>query len=368
METKKPRLSSDDSTTRQGTVSNTLPNEIASLILAFLDPRNDRETIQIISLVARCWKHAAQARLFSYVQVDNNQECVFWSRKLTDFPHLAHYVKHLCLSDEEEEPANGPYLREPTTKTLVSSLPCVLRLELFHVKQWGPVEMELNKRFGSAVRNLLLEDIPQMDPVKELPELVYAFPDIEVLDLGGIGPDYKEELDQIHARGLEMRTTLPADGKPRKLREIFFFDVGFSLDHLLWLSGPAFDLSDLRDLTFSWDHFFSLESYEFSVLDDFIRLVGGNVTDLTFELLGVQTDYNSIPWPGKRLAGPGDLVVGESPLHIYTTTAGLTYSQSTSSLPLFCADTLMFPCGRSKTMSPCTSGFPPRRPAIGVEI
>ncbi|KAJ8091236.1 hypothetical protein PM082_004212 [Marasmius tenuissimus] len=309
METKKPRLASV-STTKKDPVSNTLPNEIVSLILAFLDPGSDRETIKFISLVARCWKDAAQARLFSRVDVDNNQECVFWSQKFTDFPHLARHVKHLWLSDDEEDSANGPYLRDPAGKILVSSLPCVLRLELTEVTQWGPVEMELIKGFGSTVRHLTLEGIPQMDPVKDLLELVYAFPMIEVLDLGGLGPDYKEEeLDQIRARGLEMRSVLPADGKPRKLRELFLFDVGFSLDHLLWLSGPAFNLSGLRNLTLYWDPFHSLESYEFNVLDDFIRLVGGNVTNLTFELLGAQTEYHSIRWPGERLAEPGDLVI-----------------------------------------------------------
>ncbi|KAJ8091237.1 hypothetical protein PM082_004213 [Marasmius tenuissimus] len=311
MEKKKLRLSINDSIPERVFVSNTLPNEIISLILGFFDISDDAETLEHASLVARCWRGPAQARLFLRIEVENNEECTFWSQKFTDFPHLARYVKQLCFSDEDEEPANGPYLRNTTAKTLVSSLQYVQGLDLLDIRQWGPMEMELMKGLGSTVRSLWVDAIPQMNPVKDLPELLYALHNIEVFKPGDIGSEYKEEeLTQIHAMGLEMRSVLPADGKPRRLREIYLCEIGFSLDHLLWLSGPAFDLSGLRNLTFSWSHFSSLETYDFTVLDDFIRLVGGNVTNLTLLLLGAHTRYDPDhwKWPGLRLYDADDLV------------------------------------------------------------
>ncbi|KAK1229355.1 hypothetical protein PQX77_007588 [Marasmius sp. AFHP31] len=299
-----PRASLEN---RDNASTRNLPPEILSLIVEFLHAWDDRETLYKTSLVDRNWKVAAQARLFIRVDIHNGQECKFWNRKLKEFPHLGRYVRQLGMSDEDDC-LDRAYLRTRTAKTLISSLPCVTGLDLVDIKRWGPVEARLVKGLNRSVRTLCVTHIQAMCRVKDLPDLLYSFPNVVDFTPGEIGDGYDEGgLENIHKMGLEMRELLPSDGKPRTIRTITLPDVGLSVDHLLWLTGPAFDLSDLRSLTLAWSDFDSLDSCDFKVLDDFISLIGQSVTALTLIVPGSRV-FRLSQGPSGRAYNPEDLV------------------------------------------------------------
>ncbi|KAJ8091220.1 hypothetical protein PM082_004196 [Marasmius tenuissimus] len=300
---------------RDNASTRNLPPEILSLIVEFFHAWNEWETLQKISLVDRSWKAAAQARLFMRVEIDNGQECKFWNRKFKDFPHLGRYVRQLCLSDDDDCLGRA-YLRTRTAKTLISSLPCVTGLDLVDIKRWGPVEARLVKGLSRSVRTLWVTDIRGMCRIKDLPDLLFSFPNVDNFTPGEIGDGYDEgNLEDTRNTGLEMREVPPRDGKARTLRTITILDVGLSVDHLLWLTGPAFDLSGLRSLTLAWSYFDSLDSCDFKALDDFIRLIGRSVTSLTLIIPGSRI-FRLSQVPSVRAYNPEDLVtehLGSSP-------------------------------------------------------
>ncbi|KAL0057229.1 hypothetical protein AAF712_016136 [Marasmius tenuissimus] len=311
MENKKRRTDPEFSGTglehRDNASTRNLPPEILSLIVEFFHAWNEWETLQKISLVDRNWKAAAQARLFMRVEIDNGQECKFWNRKFKDFPHLGRYVRQLCLSDDDDCLGRA-YLRTRTAKTLISSLPCVTGLDLVDIKRWGPVEARLVKGLSRSVRTLWVTDIRGMCRVKDLPDLLFSFPNVDDFTPGEIGDGYDEgNLEHTRNTGLEMRELAPRDGKARTLRTITLLNVGLSVDHLLWLTGPAFDLSGLRSLTLAWSCFDSLDSCDFKALDDFISLIGRSVTSLTLNIPGSRV-YRLSQVPSVRAYNPEDLV------------------------------------------------------------
>ncbi|KAL0059606.1 hypothetical protein AAF712_013657 [Marasmius tenuissimus] len=253
-----------------------VPLEIISRILKDVSRRDD---LRSISLVSSIWRHAAQASLFEDIRMTNGDECKFWSRKFKRYPHLGRYVKHLHFGHTSEDCVERAYLRSRTAKALVSSLPNVRYLYLYDINRWSEVELRLVKSMSRSVRFLYLGKAPAIGRRRALPALLYALPNVENL-CGGLPGGY-DDLASLHKAGLAMRDYIPEDKKPRRLRQLIIVEVEIAIDLLLWLTGPAFDLSNLHILTLSWCILADPALYDTTVIDDFIRLVGNHVTDLT---------------------------------------------------------------------------------------
>ncbi|KAL0575526.1 hypothetical protein V5O48_006449 [Marasmius crinis-equi] len=260
------------------------------------------------SLVSWTWKRAAQPRIFNRIQINNGDQCKFWSKKIKEFPHIGPYVKELSLADPDDDCMGRPYLRGRAAKALLSGLPCVKSLEVDDFKRWGPVEQRLIKGLQS-LHSLRVDDIPGMSRRKDLPDLLYALPNVDEFTPGEVGEAYDEnELEAIRETGLVLQKRLPDDGKPRVLREIVLFDAQLSIDKLMWLSGPAFELSQLKTLALIWGDFFEIGTVPyFAALDDFIRLVGEHVEDLDLEM-PVPLFYEDVMDPITLINNPLDLL------------------------------------------------------------
>ncbi|ESK86217.1 hypothetical protein Moror_16666 [Moniliophthora roreri MCA 2997] len=265
-----------------------LPIEVVALIMEELDIAEDhRNLLQSAALVSRVWCQAAQAMIFRSIEVDGRQACQFWSRKFKHSPHLGEYVRQLCLSDPDDDCMGTPYLRTSPAKSLVSALTRLQCLVLEDIMQWGPVEQRLVKRF-QTVTDLSVGDIKGMKGSRDLPDLLYALPNVEALRLGTFGPllnDFRE-LSAIYEAGAILRSCMPPDSTPRKLRELQLDEADLSIDILMWLTGPAFNLSKLEKFSMTWSDFLPSDDRaepDFSTHDQLFRLIGGHVTllDLT---------------------------------------------------------------------------------------
>ncbi|KAL0570050.1 hypothetical protein V5O48_011905 [Marasmius crinis-equi] len=287
-------------------VAPNLPVEIVSLIVENVE---DRTTVESISLLSSNWRAVAQERMFERIFVSNAEQCKAWSRKFTKYPHLGLYVKDLHLFYPHDNGMDRSYLRGRAAKTLVSSLPNVRNLEVADMIRWGPVELRLMKSLGRSVRNLSVDELVGMDRSRGLPELLCAFPNVEALSLGSVGRDAQEEGHPVslHEAGLAMRRVAPEDGRPRELHELTLLEADCATETLLWLTGPAFDLSKLRTLSLSWSTD-SNSGWHKDVIDEFIRDVGKYVTKLTLGLpLGNRSDWQETTASPQRTFDPNDV-------------------------------------------------------------
>ncbi|KAK1224121.1 hypothetical protein PQX77_012980 [Marasmius sp. AFHP31] len=307
-----------------------LPLEVVSLIMEEFDEWSERETLKACSLVSWVWKQAAQPRIFTHIEITNGVQCKFWSKKIKEFPHLGPYVKKLSLSDPDDDCMGRPYLRGRAAKTLLSSLTSLRRLELDDFKRWGPVEQRLVKGLRT-VQSLRVDEIPGMSRSRDLPDLYYTLSNVEDFTPGEVGEEYDEtKVGPIRESGIALRGRLPEGGKARNLRELVLFDAQIGIDKLMWLTGPAFDLSTLRHLSLSWGDFFALETVPyFTALDDLLRLVGEHVEDLHLDI-PLPFFYDEIFEPILLTSNPLDLLSTHfshcGPLRSFTALKRVTFA------------------------------------------
>ncbi|ESK84125.1 hypothetical protein Moror_11415 [Moniliophthora roreri MCA 2997] len=192
--------------------------EVAKLIL---DDMEDRILLNNVALVSRVWCRAAQAKMFYGIVIDCRQSSQFWSRKFKRCLHLRNYVRELELSDPDDDCMSMPYL--------------LLGPEQF----CGSGRAAPGQTFPVGDRS----NIKGMKS-RDLPDLLYSLPNVDTLRLGPLSYVLRE-LPPIREAGSTLRQRLPEDGKSRKLEELQLHEAELSIDYLMWLTGPAFDLSDL---------------------------------------------------------------------------------------------------------------------------
>ncbi|ESK84126.1 hypothetical protein Moror_11416 [Moniliophthora roreri MCA 2997] len=241
-----------------------------------------RELLQALALVSPVWCRAAQAKLFHTIRIDGRESCQFWSRKFKHSPHLGKYVRFLHLSDPNDDCMGTPYLRTSPAKILVSTLTRLQSLSMHRIKQWGPVEQRLIKSFRS-VTTLVVGRIWGMKGCRDIPDLVYAMPNVERLRLAVDGRD-DNDLFSIYEAGAILGKRIPEDGiPPRQLRELQLYRAHLSMEYFSWLAGPSIDLSKLVNLFLAWREFpvsVKKDEFDFSSHDEFLRLTGGYTTTL----------------------------------------------------------------------------------------
>ncbi|PBK74044.1 hypothetical protein ARMSODRAFT_1014365 [Armillaria solidipes] len=227
-----------------------IPPELVLEILTYIS--GCRDVLRACCLVCRAWCRLAQPFLFSKLSLSLEAHCHRWNRKFTTYPHLAQYVTRLKLwrgnrgrADVVEQP---PFLEGPATVELLRRLPNIkyLKMSDFFLPSEREIEvlchftrlewLEMHEVMFNAAADLL-NLMSQLVNLK-----VLRIVDMEIRshtseDL--IGPTLHDFVDVV----------------PKRLRNLKLHDPTTSLYIFSWLSGGAFDLSDLTDLTLSWESF-----------------------------------------------------------------------------------------------------------------
>ncbi|ESK83796.1 hypothetical protein Moror_13551 [Moniliophthora roreri MCA 2997] len=263
-----------------------LPFELLMHIMKFVETR---EELRDCSLVSQAWRVAAQGEIFSTITIRTEWECRFWEEKFTRSPDLAKSVHNLRLRDSEshgsEHMKPPQYLAAGAAPRLLAQLTHVRSLSVDSFHLWGPVERALILQFQS-LESLELYNV-SLRKSPDLPELILNLPQLTRLTMGQApGRGIQNTLLDLQATvesGNQLRNLRPRIGIPQRLHFLCLYDVEACLDTLMWLTGEAFDLSEVQELCLFWLCFgddaseISLPPDYFSALDDLIRLIGGRV-------------------------------------------------------------------------------------------
>ncbi|KAG7449814.1 uncharacterized protein BT62DRAFT_917408 [Guyanagaster necrorhizus] len=273
----------------------TIPPELVLEILTYTS--GCRDDLMACCLVCRAWRRLAQPFVFSELSLSLESQCHPWNRKFAAYPHLAQYVTHLNLwggnlgeldvvSLVEDQP---PFLEGPATLELLRRLPNIKYLKIHDFYLPSEREIEVLCHF------MRLEWL-------EMCEVMFSHP-ADLLDF----MSQSVNLKGLHITDTEVRSLTEdligptlhnhVDAVPKRLRNLKLQDVTESLYYLSWLSGGAFDLDDLVDLTLSWESFPTkrphlppepLSSY----IDPFISTVGAGIKHLRLDIETPEQESN----------------------------------------------------------------------------
>ncbi|SJK97994.1 uncharacterized protein ARMOST_01250 [Armillaria ostoyae] len=263
-----------------------IPPELVLEILTYIS--GCRDNLRACCLVSRAWRRLAQPFVFSELSLSLESHCLPWNRKFTTYPHLAQYVTGLKLwggnwggadvvSSLEDQP---PFLEGPATLELLRRLPNIKYLKMHDFFLPSEREIEVLCHF------MRLEWLEMYD--------VAFNATADLLDL----MSQSVNLKVLHIKDVELRSHASedligpilhdhVDAVPKRLRNLKLQDPTESLYIFSWLSGGAFDLSDLTDLTLSWGCFPTnhhppppLSPY----VDPFISIVGAGIKHLRLNI------------------------------------------------------------------------------------
>ncbi|KAK7056249.1 hypothetical protein VNI00_002801 [Paramarasmius palmivorus] len=269
-----------------------LPLELLMHTMKFVE---SREHLQDCSLVSQVWRVAAQSEIFSTITIRNESECRFWDDKFSQSPHLASFVRNLKLRDpkshaSEVDPPQylvGGGVAERLLKRLTHVRS--LSVDSFHL--WGMVERQVVFKY-KALESLELYNI-SLGKALDLIEFILELPQLTRLTMGrasAIGRSGLQnallDFENAAESGIWLRGLRPKSGMigmPKRLSFLCLYDVEACVDTLMWLTGQAFDLSNIQELCLFWLCFgddaseISLPNDYFNPLDELIRLVGSRV-------------------------------------------------------------------------------------------
>ncbi len=259
-----------------------IPPEIVLEILTYIS--GCRDDLRASCLVCRVWRRLVQPFIFSELSLSLESHCHPWNQKFATYPHLAQYVTRLKLwggnwggvdvvSSLEDQP---PFLEGPATLELLRRLPNIKYLKMHDFFLPSEREIEILCHF-TRLEWLKMHDVAfnaaadLLDLMSQSVNLkVLHIKDVELRNLTSedlIGPILHDHVDAV----------------PKRLRNLKLQDPTESLYIFSWLSGGAFDLSDLTDLTLSWGCFPTnhhppppLSPY----VDPFISIVGAGIKHL----------------------------------------------------------------------------------------
>ncbi|PBK86947.1 hypothetical protein ARMGADRAFT_472654 [Armillaria gallica] len=273
-----------------------IPPELVLEILRYLT-----NEFRACCLVCRAWRRLAQPIVFSSLAVSLESHCRSWNRKFVTYPHLAGYVTRLdvcgaysveldtVMSDEP------PFLESAETLEFVRRLPNVKHLEMegFYLSSKRAIEvlchftrlerLELYVMMFSQPGDLL----GLMSQMVNLKDLRITGMEIRSRNKGPVGPALHNHIDAV----------------PKRLRNLKLQDTTKSLYIFSWLSGGAFDLDNLTDLTLTWEYFptrhrrieiqFPTTPQLSSYLDPFIKTAGTAIKHLRLEIEALDYDFKS---------------------------------------------------------------------------
>ncbi|KAK0454497.1 hypothetical protein EV421DRAFT_420837 [Armillaria borealis] len=248
-----------------------IPPELVLEILTYIS--GCRDVLRACCLVCRAWRRLAQPFLFSKLSLSLEAHCHRWNRKFATYPHLAQYVTRLKLWEGnwggadvvllEDQP---PFLEGPATVELLRRLPNIKYLKMSDFFLPSEREIEVLCHFTR------LEWL-EMHEVLRIVDMEIRSHTSEDL----IGPTLHDFVDVV----------------PKRLRNLKLQDPTESLYIFSWLSGGVFDLSDLTDLTLSWESFRKnhppsppLSSY----IVPFISIVGSGIKNLGLNIETVEDE------------------------------------------------------------------------------
>ncbi|KAK0226418.1 hypothetical protein IW262DRAFT_1294613 [Armillaria fumosa] len=272
------------------------PPELVLEILRYLT-----NEFRACCLVCRSWRRLAQPFVFSSLAVSLESQCRSWNRKFATYPHLAGYVTRLEVYGADsvdfdtvvsDEP---PFLESAETLEFVRLLPKVKHLEMegLYLPSKRVIEVLCNFKHLErlelyvVVFNEPADLLDLMSQMVNLKDLRIAGMEVRSSNQGLVGPTLHNYVDAA----------------PKRLRNLRLQDTTKSLYILSWLSGGAFDLDDLTDLTLTWEYFptrhrrieiqFPTTPQISSYLDPFIKTAGAAIKHLRVEIEALKYNLNS---------------------------------------------------------------------------
>lgn len=264
-----------------------IPPELVLEILRYLT-----NEFRACCLVCRAWRRLAQPFVFSSLAVSLESHCRSWNRKFVTYPHLAGYVTRLDVWSAYSAEMNivmsdePPFLESAETLEFVRRLPNVKHLEMedFHLPSKRAIEVLCHfthlecLELYVVVLNQPGDLLDLMSQMINLKDLHITSMEVRSPNKGPIGPTLHNHVDAV----------------PKRLRNLKLQDATRSLYIFSWLSGGAFDLDDLTDLTLTWEFFpmirhpnepkFPTEPQVSSHLDPFLSAAGTAVKHLRVEI------------------------------------------------------------------------------------
>ncbi|KAG7449820.1 uncharacterized protein BT62DRAFT_928560 [Guyanagaster necrorhizus] len=258
-----------------------LPPELVLEILRYLS--ND---FRACCLVCRAWRQLAQPFIFSALAVSLESHCQSWNRKFITYPHLAGYVTRLDMwgsylgGQDARTMDQPPFLESAKTLEFVRRLPNVKHLDLEGFFLPSKREIKVLCQFTRleclemfvVVFNQPVDLLDLMSQLVNLKDLRLTGTQIRSPNKDMIGPALHNHVDVV----------------PKRLRNLQLQDTTESLYIFSWLSGGAFDLCDLTDLTLSWECFPTRRHptgpQASSYVDSFINAVGAGIKHLQLDI------------------------------------------------------------------------------------
>ncbi|SJK97990.1 uncharacterized protein ARMOST_01246 [Armillaria ostoyae] len=263
-----------------------IPPELVLEILTYIS--GCRDNLRACCLVCRVWRRLAQPFIFSELSLSLESHCHPWNRKFATYPHLAQYVTHLNLWGGnwvgvdivcEDQP---PFLEGPATLELLHRLPNIKYLKMNDFFLPSEREVEVLCHF-TRLEWLEMYEVTFSDTA-DLLDLVSQSVNLEVLRIADIHISHTSEDLILHDH---------VDAVPKRLRNLRLHDPTESLYIFSWLSGGAFDLSDLTDLTLSWESFrknYTPSPPLSSYIVPFISIVGSGIKHLRLNIATVEDE------------------------------------------------------------------------------
>ncbi|KAK0459177.1 uncharacterized protein EV420DRAFT_1763629 [Desarmillaria tabescens] len=228
------------------------PPELMLRIFGYLE--GSRTSLEACCLVCHAWLPLAQPLVFADLSLTRQSQYYSCIRKFTAYPHLTGYVTSLTLGggkwpgDERQvvssQPSQPSPLVEPPTLELIRQFTNVRSLKIYGFPSLRKTEIEVLCRF------------PQMECL-EMCNVAFEQPE-DLLDLTsqmvglkslGIAEISIGESHQAESRRIGSVLHNHVDPVPKRLRHLYLQDITHSLYIFSWLSGSAFDLSGLTELT-----------------------------------------------------------------------------------------------------------------------
>ncbi|KAK0226387.1 hypothetical protein IW262DRAFT_763094 [Armillaria fumosa] len=265
-----------------------IPPELVLEILTYIS--GCHKDLSACCLVCRTWRRLAQPFVFSELSLSLESHCHPWNQKFATYPHLSQYVTRLNLWGGNLEEADDvsslesqpPFLEGPATLELLRRLPNIKYLKMHDFAL--PSEREIGVlchftrlEWFEMYEVMFRETVALLDLMSQLVNLKgLHIKDVQVVSHASkdlIGPILHDHVDAV----------------PKRLRNLKLQDPGASLYIFSWLSGGAFDLSDLTDLTLSWEcvprsHHPPLPYQLPPYVDPFIRIVSARIKHLRLNI------------------------------------------------------------------------------------
>ncbi|KAK7045703.1 hypothetical protein VNI00_007536 [Paramarasmius palmivorus] len=285
--------------------------EIIEKIVGQLGEDYDEEDLDALYALRNCAvvssvvRPFAQARLFAEASIGNVKHCKMWNRKLNEAPHLVKHVRQLSLwgghyeedIDDEEIDLRLQQLRfyngfslgmnRPISKFLSSDAFSELTIKLTHLQKLSvhrfhfrnQREHAFSDRFPDVERlglDVALGSKEQLQALVLQKRRVHELHIVHV-KYRKLLPIFPPEVERFHEAGLELQAWNP-QLPPIRLHRLRVDNLEEETHVLMWLTGPAFDLTGLRTLGLMWGT--NEAGVDKVALTAFLGAVSPYVTDL----------------------------------------------------------------------------------------